>query len=276
MTTYIGPRGALVGFRCPSTLEISSQRPASYRRTLGGKVKAQYGHPAKREWQASIGSATPAQMAGLTALAEHLYGPPPWVWVDAWAQVTNLLQPAQSMPGAGNPGTWTGDAIAGGAVTLADGTRPVQSLASGGGAVTFAYTNGAHDRIPVVPGLPFTGAVYGSGSGSGTVTVGFFDAAGAGLGTSSTTYALTGTPRRLHHTVAKAPTGAATAYVRATGFATLALPSATWTADLAEWTTGKGCGLVVVEGFSESVSHAVRDEPGMRRSGVSFTVKEVG
>lgn len=275
MLAYLGSKGALVGFKCPSAVDISKPRQVSYKRTLGGRVKAQYGPTVRREWQVGIETSTPAEVAALQGLSGFMFGPPPWVWIDPWAQVTNLLTPEQSMPGVSNPGTWFGDVVAGGAVTIPGLGRITESLV-GAGPVTFPYYGGAHDRIPVVPGQPLTVAVYGSGTGTGTVTVGLFDANGAGINTYSTNYSIDGTMRRYKHTMASVPNGAATAYIRATGFATVALPSATWTKDLADWSPGNGCRSAIVEGLSESVQLAVREVAGLRRSGLSFTVKEVG
>lgn len=275
MLAYLGPRGSLVGFKCPSSLEITKPRLVNSKVTLGGRVKALYGSRVRREWQVGIGAATPAEVAPLQALSNYLLGAPPWVWIDPWAQVTNLLAPEQSMPGKSNPGTWSGDAVAGGSVDIPGVGRVAESLV-GPGPVTFPYFSGALDRFPVIPGKPVTVSVFGSGSGSGTVTLGLFDAGGAGLGTFSTSYTLGSSMKRYKHTLAQVPANAVGATIRATGFSTLALPAATWTKDLAEWSPGNGCRSSITEGLSESILLAVPGAPGLRFSNVKFLVKEVG
>lgn len=266
MLAYLGPSGGLVPFKCPSSVEISGERPASYRVTLGGRVKGFRGAKSRRAWSAGIGTATPSEISALQALIE--YGTPPWVWVEPYAMVTNLLHPEQSVL---LPGTWIGSATVGGAGVTADGTRFGRSLIASGNVDLHCRASG-YDRLPVVPGVPVSASVYGSGTGY--VRLVWLNSAG-GFISNSDGASSTGTLTR--RTIgATPPANAVSAQLVSVGLTQITLPAYTFTKTPAVWSIGRGCNRVSVDGLSEAVQMAVADDPSMRRSSISFTVREVG
>lgn len=267
MLAYIGSRSqGLVSFKCPSAVDITSDRPVSYKTTLGGQVKAFRGPKSRRTWSVGIGTATPNEIAALQGLLE--YGTPPWVFIEPYAMVTNLLHPEQSVL---MPGTWIGSATVGGAGVTADGTRFGRSIIASGN-VDLHCRNSAYDRLPVVPGVAVSGSFYASGAGTARLI--WINAAG-GTVSITTGPAITGTLTRRIVT-ATPPDGAVAVQLSANGFTgTITLPAYTFTREPAVWAMGRGCNRVVVEGFSEAVQLATAD-PAMRRSSISFTAREVG
>lgn len=270
MTAYLGPAGNLVAFKCPSDEQIDLSDPVSLSRTLGGVQKAQYGRRAPRAWKVGISTATPAEIGQLMGLMQGLYGPPPWVYVGPWAQVTNLLTPASSMM---LPGSWTGSVSAGGVVSLEGGARPTFSTVS---------ANGSEVRlpaVPAVPGVPVTGSVWAAGhlvsEGFNTV-LDFLDSGGATISTSFKSHQVPAGVLRRRSVTAIAPEGTTSVVFRVAHALRTALPAVTWTPDLAEWAVGGGAPKVVAHGLSEAVQLAVRDEAYLRRSAASFILEEVG
>lgn len=235
---------------------------------MGGRVKVFRGPKARREWSVgSNGMAKPEDVAQLQALLE--YGTPPWVWIEPLAAVSNLLHPEQSVL---MPGTWIGSATVGGAGATADGTRFGRSIIASGN-VDLHCRNGAYDRLPVVPDVPVSGSFYASGTGTPRLI--WINAAG---GTVSFTSGASTTGTLTRRTVTGTPpAGAASVQLSAIGFSgTLTLPAYTFTDDPAPWAFGRGCNRATVEGFSENVQQASREHPSLRRSSISFTVREVG
>jgi hypothetical protein len=268
VTAYLGPAGNLVAFKCPSDEQIERADSVSLSRTLGGLQKAQYGRRAPRAWQVGIGTATPAELGQLMGLLQGLYGPPPWVYVGPWAQVTNLLTPAASML---LPGAWTGTGVEGGPVTLEGGARPSYSVVSDTGATL------SLPAVPVIPGIPVTGSFYAVGNPQFTVALDFRNAAGAGIGAAaSNNTALAGGALSRRSVTGMPPAGAVDVVLRATGALRAAQPAVTWTPDMAEWSVGGGAPKVVARGLSQAVQLAVRDQAFLRRSSASFVLEEVG
>lgn len=269
MTAYLGPAGFLAPFKCPSAVSTDQSRPSSSRTTLGGRVKAQRGPVSRRQWSVDISTATPAQVSNLHAMVEA--GTPPWVWVEPYAQVTNVYSPEQSLL---MPGTFSGAGVVeGGAVNVDGVMAPRSVLHATGGTVDFGYSDGAPDRPAVVPGVPVTVSAYLRGAG--VLGLSWRDWAGAVITESTTAYS-NAVLARVAMANRTPPAGAATVRIWATGAMQAAMPALTWTPDIAAWSIGRGCNRVVVDGLSEAVQLAVVAEPYMRRSGISFTVREVG
>lgn len=269
MDAFLGSGGILVPFKCPSDVGITSDRPSTYRTTLGGRVKAQRGPASRRQWSVDLSTATPAQVANLQALVEG--GKPPWVWVEPYAQVTNLLSPEQSVLA---PGTWAGAGVVqGGAVLTADGVYTPRTLQHAtGGTMDFAYRAGSPDRPPVSPGLPVAWSLHLRGQG--LLRLSFRDWAGQIISDRNTAYNNIALTKTTYTSVA--PPGAAAVHLSATGALEAALPVLSWTVDAPAWSIGRGCNRVSSDGLSEAVQLAVRDAPDMRRSSISFTLTEVG
>lgn len=270
MTAYLGPAGGLVPFRCPSAVAISTDRTMSYRTTLNGRVKVQRGPASRRQWQVEIGSATPQELANLQALGEA--GTPPWVWVEPYAQVTNLFTPDQSTLA---PGAWSGEGfVQGGAVTVDDSSVPRSVLHPSGGSITMGLRHGAPDRPSVVPGVKLSASVCARGEGS--LILFWHNWTGSTIGSVRQDYNLS-TLGRVEIAGTLPPAGAASVRLVTAGAFQLAMPCLTWTPDTPSWSIGRGCTRAVVEGLSESVRTAVKEGPHpRRRSALSFTVREVG
>lgn len=268
MSSFIGPWGQLVEFKCPSALEVSSESRSSFATTLGGRVVEQRGPRGRRTWQASIATATPDQVAGLQALAMGAMGSPPWVWVSPDAQSQNLLSPDVSVF---LPGTYSNVATLAGSAKLSDGTflPAIISLPAGG------FTGiGATDQVPVIRGIRITASVYSAGIGR--IDLIFLNSSGS-IVESVTAYSAVAWGRRAIS--ALPPVGAVSCYLRAeatTGSLRIAAPALTWTDSSMPWSVGRGCPRATVDGLSESLQLAVRDNPGMNRSAYQFTVKELG
>jgi hypothetical protein len=160
-----------------------------------------------------------------------------------------------------------------GAVSV-DGVMAPRSVAHAtGGTVDFGYRAGVADRPVVVPGVPVTASVYVRGTG--VLGLSWRDWSGAVISESTAAYANASMARasRINRTP---PAGAASVRFWATGVLQAAMPALSWTPDLAPWSIGRGCNRVTVDGLSEAVQLAVIADPYMRRSGISFTVREVG
>ncbi|GAA1110472.1 hypothetical protein HNR24_000378 [Nesterenkonia jeotgali] len=269
MTAYLGPAGGLVPFRCPSAVSITTERAQSFKTTLGGRVKVQRGPVTRRQWQVELGSATPQELANLQALVEA--GTPPWVWVEPYAQVTNLFTPEQSTLA---PGTWSGNgATEGGAVAVADAMAPRSIMHPSGGAITLGLRFGSADRPPVRPGVPLS--VSAAVRGSGVLTAHWHNWQGSAIGSATKSFSYSEMGRALLENI-NPPAAAQSVRVVVTGAQQVAMPCLTWTPDAPPWSMGRGCTRAVEDGLSEAVQAAVRDAPSMRRSSLSFTVREVG
>lgn len=270
MPAYLGPVGGLVSLGGMSAPGIKMIRESSDKVTLGGRLKTQRAARPRREWSVSThGLLKPQDTAAVLAL--EMGGVPPWVWVEPFAQVTNVYSPEQSLL---MPGTFSGAGVVeGGAVSVDGVTSPRSVLHASGGTVDFGYRAGAADRPAVVPGLPVTVSAYIRGTG--VLGVSWRDWSGGIISESTTAYSnpVLARASRVNRTP---PPGAATVRFWATGVLQAAMPAISWTPDLAAWSIGRGCNRAVVDGLSEAVKLAVIAEPYMRRSGISFTVREVG
>lgn len=269
MTAYLGAGGILVPFNCPSAVSIESSRQADYRQTLDKKITVTRSLVSRRSWSVSLSTATPQQIANLQALVEG--GRPPWVWVEPYAQVTNLFSPEQSVLA---DGSWSGDGFSvGGAVMTVDGVFAARSLVnSSGGTVDFGWRGADPDRPPVLPGVMVAFSV--SLRGSGSVGISFRGSANEIISEDQIAY----NSQRMERVAFNRtpPRGAVTARLWATGVRQVAAPAFSWTEDVPPWSIGRGCNRASIDGLSEDVQLAVRDTPAMRRSSLSFTVREVG
>lgn len=273
MDSFIGAPGMLVPFNSPTGLTPSPAPRSIVKRTMQGIVKEQRLPRGRREWSVDIGTATPTELAGLCALVDGFFGPPPWMWVDSWAQVTNLLSPEASLMSAGTYVGSVGAVSAGGGGAASDGALFGRSVSVSDGVLLLGYRDGFSDRFPVVPGLPTTGSFYASGLGRARLD--FHDVAGGLL---ATEYGANegGSMTRRSVSVPVVPEGAVTGQLRIAGHTRVTMPAVTWTKTVMPWSIGKGCNRVTIDGLLEAVQFAVPDEPNMQSSSASFIVKELG
>lgn len=273
MWAYLGSLGALVpipgmGILRPDSLSL--ERPATYRRTLGGRVTARVGARTHRAWSVQPDTVvSPTELAAVQAFVSGVFGPGPWWWVDPWAQVTNVLTPRDGENAAG----WS-NVVQGGPVVLPDG-------AVGGSVVKTTSTpavvlrDGVPALVPVLAGGAVTVSVYASVPGVSVVGT-FRNAAGATVGTALTSPASAGVWSRVSVS-GTVPVGAVSVEVSVTGPASVAVacPAVTWTDAVMPYGAPGGADKVLVSALSQDVvlAHAGRNG---QFSGGSFVVTEVG
>ena len=270
MPAYLGPSGSLVEFTT-SPSSVSEDRPSSYRTTMGGLVKAQRGKLSRRTWSVNISTASPAEVASLQALLQG--GTPPWVYVDPYAQVTNLYTPDQSVL---MPGTWDSSVafLEGGAVTVGGLTLPRSVSIGTANTIRFGYAGGTVKKSPPArPNVRVFASAYLRGSGSLFLT--YQDYAGNALGSTSPSYNTSGAMTRVSVSGIP-PAGTAGVHFSASGVLQAAGPAVTWTDTVADWSVGRGCLAAVADGLDEAVQLAVREADYLRRSQLPFTIREIG
>lgn len=265
---WIGHPGALLalpGIKGELTRTVT--RAASFKTSAGGNLRAYLSarRAPLRVWKCSIPHLQPQEAAVLHDLLMHT--DPPFVWVDPFARVTNVLTPAAAGLAATIP-------------TLpATGRQPLEGgLYSPTGA---ANPSGVMVRVqpaPVVPGMPVTCSAYIAAPGNGYLSAVLLDSAGAVTSSPVTSATVTGTDqlRRVHVTIPAPPVNAAAVELRLHGASVIAWPAVTWTDTLRPYGPGGGAAQVVLEGLDEKIVEAVLASSGKRRSDVSFTVTEVG
>ena len=266
MTAYLGSIGALAPIACVESLDGEASRPTSYATTLGGVTFAQVGVSAPRSWRLSFSpGTTPDGPAQVQAFLDGEHGLGPWLWVNEWAQVTNVLPPRVA---AGEFG-WS-NSSAGGAVALPDGSLAGRSMSRAAGTPS-SYLRGPSGiaQIPVLPGVPVTGSAWVNGIDSAFLVVQWRDAT-SGLG--DVPIAAPAGWSRVPVS-ATPPAGATHAYLAATGTCQVARPALTWTPALTPYSAGNGADAVLIDRLSYSPALATHDR---QFSPVTYSVREVG
>lgn len=217
-----------------------------------------------REWKVTIPHTRPDEAATLHELIANT--DPPFVWVDPWSRITNLLTP----DAAGLNST-----LPAGLPRL--GRQPLE----GGGYASTAVANPSAALVRVEPApvvsLPVTVSAYlGSGSGAHVVAT-FLDSNGEAMGAGAESANVSGLDllRRVSVT-ATPPTGAAAVELSIAGATVIARPAVTWTPDLLDYGFGGGAAQVILSGLDEAARWAPLGVTQRRESDLSFTVTEVG
>lgn len=266
-TPLIGPVGGLIQLHGSSSVDVT--RPARVTKSvaLSGRVRSQRGPAPRREWDVQVGSAYPEHFQALQQLEAGAYGPGPFVFYDEYAQVTNMLSPAQSGMGAS---AWTGGAQ-GGAGTASDGTRYLRSITTGIGETVSLV-----EPLAVPSGFPLTAAAYLSThpANSATLYVDEIDPEGALVGTHQATV---GANQHAKRAVVSIKTSVRTVAIRlrVVGALMTTLPSVTLTDKAMPWAHGAGCPTVTFDLSGHAVLKAVA-HPNGRRASYSMTVHELG
>lgn len=271
MDAYIGSWGNLVGFPCPSSVEITQDRRSSFMTTLGGRVIEQRGPSPRRSWQVGIGVGEPWEIADLEALAAGIYGPPPWAWVSPEAASQNMMTPASSLLEAN---TYSVVGFPLGPRTAVDGTRIPRTVGCLEGDWVYFGSRVRGHGVPVMPGDVVTGSLYGEGVGSMSLV--FQDE--TGVRTDSHVRQFSDRMER-HHVTAVVPPGTAEAILRVdadSGAIAAGAPAITMTSGPMSWSVGKGCAKATVEGLDTAVLRSVPDSKTQNYSRYSFTVRELG
>ena len=266
---WIGHPGALLPLPgIKGELSRAAERPVTYKTSAGGNRRA-YLSPRRaplREWQVTIPHLRPDEAATLHELVTST--DPPYLWVDPFSRLTNLLPPSAVT-------------FVGSVPTLVPLGR--QPLTGGGWATTAAANLGGGEvnlpPAPVTSGQPVTVSAYLGAPSAGRVTAVFLNSAGAEIsGTERVSAPVVGlsTLNRASTTKVVPPGDAAAVSIRITGATVIARPAVTWTADLMPYGAGGGSGLVVLSGLVEAIERAELAANGKILSGISFTVTEVG
>lgn len=266
-TPLIGPPGGLIQLHGSSSVDVSRPGRVTKRVALSGRVTAQRGPAPRREWSVDVSSAYPEHFQALQQMEAGLLGPGPYSFYDEYAQVTNMLSPAQSVM---SPGLWSGGAQ-GGAGTAGDGTPYLRSITAGIGATVSLV-----DPVAVPGGFPLTVAAYLSTHPANSATLHFdeLDPEGTVVGSHQ---ASIGADQHAVRTNVSIVTGLRTVRirVRVVGALMTSLPSVTLTDRPLPWGYGAGCHAATFELPGHSVQKAV-PHPNGRRASYSMTVHELG
>lgn len=258
----IGLPGVLAKWVYKSTQSTKTERPVSFKRTLGGKSKGLVARRGRREWEVSFDLIGSTDVEGLANLAESLTEPVAWYPADAVAG--NLLSPqAASFSDTSSVITDLGFAsLPSGLIARAVAPAP-------GAGINIGSAHGNSEWVMVSPGerMSFGVFAYGGGRVGGT----WRDRDGLSVGTFlGPSRSFTGwewvessfTP----------PSGAVYASVTLSAGSRFAAPSASW-GGAASRRPGRGCPKALVHGLSESLETILSDDS---YGGLSVTITEVG
>lgn len=265
---WIGHPGALLPLPdIDGGLTRNVERAVTFKESAAGYRRAYLSarRAPLREWKVTIPATRPDEAALLHDLL--MQTDPPYLWIDPWARVTNVLNPRtagleNTVPTLASLGR---QPLADGLWAATAGSRP------GGGVVDIPPG-------PVVPDLPVTVSAYLGSAGSATVAAVFLNSNAAQIGSPVVSAPVTGLAllNRASVTVPLPPAGAVAVAIRVTGATVIAHPAVTWTAELLEYGAGGGAAQVVVTGLDESFDIAGTTLLEQRLASISFTVTEVG
>lgn len=256
MSGWIGTLGALSEVLWKVSLSESTPARFAFQQAVGRRWAFLASPVPRRSWSVEV-KGTQEDTRALAQLA-HAAPAEPLVWVSEAAALTNVLTPAQSlMVGISNRG----------AMVTSDGSVAVSSL----GGVSRVV---AADRVPVMPGKPFTATVEAAGNGA-ILGVQMFTAAGTAVGATATAVARGANTQRLVVSVPASPAAAAYATLTLASGGQFSRLSATWTKDAPPWDVGMGASSVVV-GDVETTIEDVHHESGAVWRSVSAKLEEVG
>lgn len=259
MIGYVGTAGALVALPYMGGLDTSSDRPASFTKTLGGRNKAFIARRARREWGVDVDLAASLDTAGLVEITRSAGEV---MWYPADATSGNLFSPQ-----AAGFETIPESATDAGLAALPDGTvaRTVVSSAT----VRVGDAHGTYERVPLKAGSPVT---VGAWSIGGQSFRGFWrDAAGGNITNwSAPVRAWTGWG--WHEYTLTPPAGASFVELHLAGGTQYARPVVSW-GEKAQDRPGRGCPKAVVHGLSEALTVISQADA---YGSIGVTITEVG
>lgn len=271
MGAFIGPLGGLIeATQWQEKQSVSTGTTPSFFTGLDGARTAFVQPPAGRvlrEWDIAMSGADPERAAAFQALALGAHGVGPFVFVDPYAQVTNLLTPRQSLL---DPAVLTSAATSTRAVVPGLGSMPAARTKSGQVA-RFGY------GTPVVPGRAVTVSAWVMSTSTVTLSAQCMRADGTWTTTGAESYTGLSSGRWISATVVPGPESAQVDLrVSSAAQDTVVCPSITWTREPLDWSPGRGAAQVVISGLQEEFSRAEPHRMGERRIDYSATVTEVG
>ena len=256
MSGWIGTLGALSEVLWKVSLSESTPARFAFQQAAGRRWAFLASPTPRRSWSVEV-KGTQEDTRALAQLA-HAAQAEPLVWVSETAALTNILTPAQSlMVGISNRGP----------MVTSDGSLAVSSL--GGSPRTVAA-----DRVPVMPGKPFTATVEAAGDGA-ILGVHMFNGAGVAVGATATAVARGANVQRLVVSIPSPPAAAAYATLTLAAGGQFSRLSATWTKDAPPWDVGMGATSVVI-GDVETTVEDVHHASGAVWRSVSAKIEEVG
>lgn len=269
---YLGTPGRMVGLKCPSSQQLTSEGEPSFEYSLEGRRLAQVAPSiGRRAWQCQLSDAsTPDQVGAVMAFINREWGNGPFSFVSADAPVTNMVSPAAS---SCDPELILGSVLlAGGPMPLLDGSWAGRSIINSDPAQLLAFSP---EHVPAIPGQAVTGSAFLRGAGA-VARMYFYDAAGIPISNYASTVSATASTTVRSWVTAVAPSNAVTCRVFGHSASQGARPAITWTDTLVDWADGQGCAKAIIHSPSRTLIMASRDPRGGRYSNLSFTVSEVG
>lgn len=270
MSAWIGPRGNLIEFKCPSAVESSTEDAHVYFRPLGGAVSSTVlGDPVRpRVWNVDVSTARPDQVNGLQGIAEGEWGPGPFTFIPPAAETLNLLGKRDALAMGGEPGT---------AYTIQNGGAPAVTTEGPAGS---AYITTREVPVtlrmgwaPAIPGRPVTGKAWVTGNPTrrGALWLSFRDVAGTELSLSSFVYT---SGAEFLSVTATPPAGTASVVLSAMGML-LTRPQVTWTTTPRAWAPSAASTNVVMSALSNSMRRATGAAGEEQITDHTFTVQEL-
>lgn len=259
MIGLLGTPGALAELPYKGGLTTDTERPVTFKRTLGGKRKAMLGPRARREWAITFDMLSAKDTNALVNLARSAGEV---MWFPADATSGNLLSP----DGSGFE-VRSLNAVDLGFVSLPDGSS-ARAVAPTG-TVNILSPQGAWEQVPVRPGTRVT--FGGWGFGGIRFTGRWRDKWGANIGSFAPSSAAHEGWAWVERSVV-VPAGAELVSLSLSNGQQYARPSITWGINGRDQ-TGRGCPKAVVHSLSEGLK--TFDADGAHGS-ISVTITEVG
>lgn len=263
MAGYIGTLGQLIPVGCPSDEASTANVRQATRELPSGGLVAFEAPKARREWDISTNTMTPAELAGWQMIARRLPTKPPYFWLSTYATTTNALPPDASLC-ATDSISWSGMST-NTPLSLPDGTVAYSSavVLTPDASLGLPYNRikNAYDGVPVVPGVKVTASAYCASSFASPVTqrfmtVQFFTATGTLLRADRADIPAGATITRVAIEGVLPPIGAAYCTLFFQNASQVANPAVTFTEKVQPWGIGDGCVSATVSGFSRSLLSA--------------------
>lgn len=268
---FFGHPGALYPIHAVvEPYDVDDDEGLSLSRSLGGGIRARTRRArASRSWGVTIPKAFPQDVINFREIVTTTLGP--YVWVDPWAQVTNVLTPEMSTmgslvsPAAGLPQNGGGWRLVG----LDNQWAALTRSNPGKGGVWV----GPAPIPPSFTGRPVTASIWLASTTDTRVNLQWLDGSGSVMSAvqGNIVTGLDGLRRSVATGVP--PWGASAARIYVAGSEVLARPAITWTDKAVPWDVGNGAQQVEVSDASRKITRA---DSAYRIHDLSFTVTEVG
>lgn len=264
---WIGPRGNLFEFRCPSALDTTPADGRVLFTSMAGRVSVTdlAGGQASRSWDVSVSTARPEQVAALRALSMGEFGPGPFVFIPPAAESLNLLGRGAAV--CLGEHTQHPEVTTGGVVVTSEGPAGRSLLRNAAPFVTIG-------SAPVIPGRKVSVRVWAVGTGA-QVRITPISTRGEAYPASTSVAVNAGTGAWVTHTM-DAPADAMIVTVDVLGAMQVARPSVTWDAPARVWSPSAASQSVSVPPLPERLLRATGKPGAETLADHTFTIQEVG